>query len=86
MSYRVEVDREPRKFLRSRKVPAHVRLRVAEAIAELREDPRRGAKHLKGEYHCFWRRRVGDYRMVYRIFEKDKLVRVVEICLRETCY
>ena len=36
----------------------------------------------KGEYHCFWRRRVGDYRIIYRVLEREKVVRVMEICLR----
>jgi mRNA-degrading endonuclease RelE of RelBE toxin-antitoxin system len=41
---------------------------------------------MKGRYHCFWRRRVGDYRVIYRILETEGLVRVVEICHRSQCY
>ena len=34
----------------------------------------------------FWRRRVGDYRIIYRVLEREKVVRVMEICLRSQCY
>ena len=87
MSYRVEVDREPAKLLRSKRIPADARMRLALAIKEMEENPRAGdVKHLKGRYHCFWRRRVGDYRVIYRILESDRVVRVVEICHRSRCY
>jgi len=51
--YRVEVDREPANLLRGRRLPAEARMRLALAIKELGMEPRRGDKHLKGEYHCF---------------------------------
>ena len=86
MTYRVEVKRSAKKFFRDEGIPLHVRLRVADAIEEVGARPRHGDKHLKGEYHCFWRRRVGDYRIVYRVFEKERRVVVVEICLRRKCY
>jgi hypothetical protein len=40
--YRVEVDREPAKMLRSKRIPAHARMRLALAIKELEEDPKGG--------------------------------------------
>ncbi|MCE4601848.1 MAG: type II toxin-antitoxin system RelE/ParE family toxin [Desulfurococcales archaeon] len=87
MAYRVEVDREPAKLLRSKRLPGDARMRLALAIKEMEEDPRAGdTRHLKGEYHCFWRRRVGDYRIIYTIIDSEELVRVVEICHRSSCY
>ena len=53
---------------------------------ESKTEPRKGDKHLKGEYYCFWRRRVGDYRIIYRVSDKERLVIVVEICYRSNCY
>ena len=41
---------------------------------------------MKGEYYCFWRRRVGDYRIIYRVSDADKIVVVVEICYRSQYY
>jgi len=31
-------------------------------------------KQLKGEYEGFWRIRIGDYRVVYRIMQKDVVI------------
>lgn len=39
----------------------------------LSQNPHKG-KQLKGEYKGFWRIRVGDYRVVYRIIQKDVVV------------
>ncbi|MCE4613734.1 MAG: hypothetical protein F7C07_07920 [Desulfurococcales archaeon] len=50
--YRVEVDREPARLLRSKRIPATDRMRLALAIKELEASPRTGARHLKGRYHC----------------------------------
>ena len=87
MAYTVEVDREPAKLLRNKRIPADTRMRLALAIKEMEENPRAGdTKHLKGRYHCFWRRRVGDYRIIYRVSDVEKVVRVVEICHRSKCY
>ena len=65
---------------------AVVNIPLALAIAEILEAPRRGDKHLKGRYHCYWRRRIGDYRIVYRVSDKERIVAVVEICYRSQCY
>ena len=86
MAYKVRVKRSAQKFFRDKRVPLHVRLRAADAVEELGASPRRGDKHLKGEYYCFWRRRVGDYRIIHRVSDADKIVVVVEICYRSQCY
>lgn len=39
----------------------------------LSQDPYKG-KQLKGEYKGFWRIRIGDYRVVYRIMQKDIVI------------
>jgi len=39
----------------------------------LSQDPHKG-KQLKGEYKGFWRIRIGDYRVVYRIMQKDVVI------------
>ncbi len=87
MAYRVEVDREPARLLRSNRLPGDARIRLAQAIKEMGEDPKAGdAKHLNGEYYCLWRRRIGEYRIIYAIIESEELVRLVEICHRSRCY
>jgi len=39
----------------------------------LSQDPHKG-KQLKDEYKGFWRIRIGDYRVVYRIMQKDVVI------------
>ena len=84
--YELDLKRSAAKFFESKKVPVHAKVRARNAIAEILAEPRKGDKHLKGEYHCFWRRRVGDYRIVYRVSDKERVVSVVEICYRSQCY
>ena len=84
--YRLDLKRSPSKFFEDKRIPIHVKVRARNAIADILEAPRRGDKHLKGRYHCFWRRRIGDYRVVYRISDKERIVTVVEICYRSQCY
>ena len=86
MSYRVKVKRSARKFFDDAHIPLHIRLRVADAVEEIGASPRHGDKHLKGGYYCFWRRRVGDYRIIYRASDSEGTVTVVEICYRKRCY
>jgi len=86
MGYRVEVRGGAARFFKARRVSYEHKDRVRIVLHELAEEPRRGDRHLKGEYYCFWRRRVGDYRMIYKVFEEEKRVVVVEICLRSQCY
>jgi len=39
----------------------------------LSQSPHKG-KQLKGEYKGFWRIRIGDYRVVYKIMQKDVVI------------
>jgi len=39
----------------------------------LSQSPHKG-KQLKGEYKGFWRIRIGDYRVVYRVMQKDVVI------------
>ncbi len=82
--YRLVIHRKARKALERLPIVALERLR--ETLTEIAEQPRRGDKHLKGEYHCLWRRRVGDLRIIYRVSDSAGVVAVVEICWRRSCY
>ncbi|OYD15769.1 hypothetical protein CH333_05025 [candidate division WOR-3 bacterium JGI_Cruoil_03_44_89] len=39
----------------------------------LSQNPYKG-RQLKGKYKGFWRMRIGDYRVVYRIIQKDVVI------------
>lgn len=52
--------------------------RIAEKIeSQLLNDPYKG-KQLKGEYKGFWSFRIGNYRVVYKIVQKDVVIMSVE--------
>ena len=60
-----------------RKLSRPVRDRVLDAIEDLGEDPRpHGATKLVGEQTA-WRIRIGDYRVIYDVFDSELVVTVV---------
>lgn len=54
-------------------------------IAE-REDPRSIGTALKGEHQGFWRWRVGDYRVIADVQDKEVTILVVRIGHRSDVY
>lgn len=84
MSYRVELTTAAARQVR--KLPRPARDRVIEAISGLREEPRpAAAKKLVGEQTA-WRLRVGDYRVIYDVFDGVLLVTVVRAAHRREVY
>jgi len=84
VSYRVELTTAAARQVR--KLPRPARDRVIEAISGLREEPRpAAAKKLVGEQTA-WRLRVGDYRVIYDVFDGVLLVTVVRAAHRREVY
>lgn len=84
MSYRVEFTTAAARQVR--KLPRPARDRVLEAISGLREDPRPpAAKKLVGEQTA-WRIRIGDYRVIYDVFDGELVVTVVRAGHRRDVY
>lgn len=84
MSYRVELTTAAARQIK--KLPRPARDRVLEAIANLTGDPRpHGAKKLAGE-DTAWRIRVGDYRVIYDVFDSELVVTVVRAGHRREVY
>ena len=50
------------------------------------EDPRSRGKVLKGNLGEYWRYRVGDYRVICKIEDKELIILVVEIGDRKEVY
>lgn len=71
-----------KQFLRLTKL---VRVRVAQAIAKLADEPFLG-KQLKGELKEYRSYRVGDYRVVYFIRNHVLQVEVIRIAHRREVY
>lgn len=52
----------------------------------LAKDPKKLGKPLKGDFQGYWRYRWGDYRVIYKISEKEILVIVLHISHRKEVY
>jgi mRNA interferase RelE/StbE len=68
-------------------LPANVRRRIDARILSLANDPRpHDAKKLKGQGGDVYRFRVGDYRVIYLIDDRAKIVTVVKTGHRSDIY
>jgi len=84
VAYRIEFAPSARRQLQ--KLPNEIRVRVAAALSALSAEPRPpGVKKLSGE-ESLYRIRVGDYRIIYQIREKELIVLVVKIGHRGEVY
>ncbi len=84
MSYRVEFSTAAARQVR--KLPRPARDRVLDAIEGLGEDPRpHGSRKLAGEQTA-WRIRIGDYRVIYDVFDAELVVSIVRAAHRRDVY
>ncbi len=84
MAFRVEWKKSTRKDLR--KLPPNVVDRVLETVEQLAENPfPAGVEKLAGSEHAY-RVRVGDYRVVYEVATKTKLVEIQRVRHRKDVY
>jgi mRNA interferase RelE/StbE len=83
--YHVELGREARRFFE--RANASLQRRLDRCFDLLKADPRAGnAKPLAGKLTGHYRYRVGDYRVVYRIDERQRLVFILKIAHRSKAY
>jgi len=62
-----------------------IRERVLKTIEEVLSDPRRGSQLVFAKHVCFkWS--IGDYRMIYTIDEKRKVVTFIVVDRRSRVY
>lgn len=81
MSYRLILQRSARRALD--KLPASDKIRIGRAIDALAEDPRpSGVKKLAGGLG--WRIRVGEYRVMYTISDRERFVSIEDVTRRTT--
>jgi mRNA interferase RelE/StbE len=82
--YSLEIKPSARKELEA--LPDHALARTVHKIESLAHTPRpAGCKKLQG-YKDHWRVRVGDWRVVYIIDDKAKLVSVTRVAHRREVY
>jgi mRNA interferase RelE/StbE len=84
MAYRVEVKASAVKEIAA--LPKRDQRRVVSAIDALADDPRpHGVRKLAGSENVY-RVRVGDYRIVYQVFDDVLIVHVVRVGHRRDVY
>lgn len=84
MAYRISID--PAALREMKKLPQKIRQQIASAIDALSGDPRPdGARKLTGSRSSY-RIRVGEYRVLYRITDRELLILVVKVGHRRDVY
>ncbi len=87
MSWKIEFDSEVEKDLK--KLGREAQKRILEYLKERiakSNNPRDFGKPLRGKLSGFWRYRVGDYRLICRIFDEEILVLVIKAGHRKNIY
>ncbi len=83
--YKVEVSSAGSRSID--RLPRKVRAAVAETIfGTLTENPRRIAKPLRGEFEGLMVARRGDYRIIFRIDEAQRAIKIYRVQHRRTAY
>lgn len=79
LSYKIIIERKAEKD--AGKIPFNIRATIDKAILDLTQNPRpRGCKKLTEKEG--YRIRVGDYRILYIIDDKDKIIVIYRIKIR----
>ena len=79
--YLDQVERDLKKLDKS--TAKKILLRIEGYLAK---DPKELGKPLKGEFQGYWRYRWGDYRVIYKISEREILILVLRISHRKDVY
>lgn len=84
--YAVELSQRSQKFLQ--KLDGHIRKRIEDRLKKLGENPiPTDAKFItRHETDKIFRYRIGEYRALYKIKEKEKLVLIAKIDKRPRIY
>jgi mRNA interferase RelE/StbE len=66
--------------------PIRDRIRNFLSTLAIQDNPRASGKALQGELAGYWRYRVGDYRLICQIKDKELIVLVIELGHRKSIY
>jgi mRNA interferase RelE/StbE len=84
MQYRIELKNSVLKDIR--RIPQGMLLRIREAIESLAENPLpTKSKKIQG-YDDYYRIRIGQYRVVYHIGKKIRIITIIKIGHRKDVY
>ena len=86
MNYKIQIDSKAFKALK--KFPKKDQQKIKEVVDSLKDDPRpMGYRKLKGNKNPVrYRIRIGDYRVIYQIKDKQLIVLVVDMGDRKDIY
>jgi len=82
--YKITFSKQADKALR--RMPRNAAIIIAKKIKELAESPKRMRNVKKLTDHPGYRMRVGDWRVVYTVKEKEVLIHIVKIKSRGEVY
>jgi len=84
---KLKITMDPRAARELESLPESIVQKIDKAILSLGENPRPpGVKRLRGKSKDGWRIRVGRYRVLYRIDDKSKEVRIFDVGHRREIY
>lgn len=84
MSYKVTIKKSAQKEIKA--LPKNVIKRVLNKIKQLAEEPRpSGCRKIVGTENT-WRIRVGNYRIIYNVFDEILLIEVIAVKHRKDAY
>jgi len=86
LTYSVIFSRRAKKFID--KLQKREKQRIKEGVDQLRENPRRIGKPLFGPFKTrnVWALRVGDFRILYVVFDDKRTIFIVNIGRRKHIY
>ncbi len=68
-------------------LPAKDKNQIWKSLQRLANWPQiSGVKTLTGEWRGFSRLRSGNYRLIFRVFDREKIIEVVRVALRRDVY
>jgi mRNA interferase RelE/StbE len=83
--YKLRLEKRATKALQ--KIAEPMKSRIIKALDEMTRDPFSGdIRALQGEWKGFYRRRVGDFRIVYSVDSDIKIVSIESITDRKDSY
>lgn len=86
MSWKVDLSQSAAKWLRKADPQVARRIRDVLRVIESLEDPGSKGKSLSGNLVGLWRYRVGDYRIICDIRDRELVIIAVEIGKRDSIY
>jgi mRNA interferase RelE/StbE len=85
MSYRKVTSKRAKRDIK--KLDPDYKKQVRDAIDELANEPRpQSSKRMKGNYKGYWRKRSGNYRIIYEIRDQELVIFVIRAGHRKDIY